>query len=372
MKLRFRGQFGFLMGLASGFFALGLVWGSNAPLQTPSPVAQRYLASEAPWSEPVAQDDGLTPEFCQTWNPEFKHQGFLCCADPKKMRARNRRGRSARLCDPRRNRQSYCSEMTPEQRRVVDGGPSMVEELLTRLERRLSGVDEQAQCGPNTGFLAFGKPLLGTEENRVQIRSPERCTNFGTDSMVNLLDWLGKKVAVEYSEPEFSKVRLVVGDMAAPRGGCLAGAGGRRGHFSHTNGLDVDLTFLVAHKNRPSPVQFHQQFDAKVNWWLVKNLLENPFACVNRVFLDRRLIAKLDRVAQNDPLWKESRKVFQHQRNHRNHFHIRLGLRPGAPGCQDPNLDEPEEELEQDLDSGLELPEVPRALASEEAPPAAS
>ena len=319
-----------------------------------------------PVSTPIEVEEGLTQEFCHTWNPEFVHQGFLCCPEPSKRKTvssgRRRARKAARLCDPRRNRASYCSEMTEEQKLLMHSGNApWVEELLKHPGGKPAFNRVQAWCGPNNGFLAYGKPLVPTQENRIQIRSPGRCTNFGADPMIAMLEWLGRKIAKEFPAPKYQQTWLVVGDISAPRGGCLAGAGGRKGHSSHTNGLDADVAFLVANPGKPSPIQLHKTFDPKLNWWVLKNVFENPYACVQRVFLDRKLIAKLDRVAGDDPVWKRSRRVVQHAKGHKNHFHFRLGTRPGPAGCNAP--DEEEVDLNGDsLEEDVETESLPSGM----------
>ncbi len=339
-----------------GLLALALMSGwiglcaGGAPAAAAIETLGRYPAGEAPVSEPVRLEDGLSQDFCKEWNPEFDYQGYLCCPNPALMKKRGRVGRARRQCDPHRNRQSYCSEMTPEQHRMIEHPVlSRAEELLSSLERKLTGEDVQAQCGPNNGFLANGRPLLESSENHIRIRSPQRCTNFGTDSMVAMLDWLGRLVGKQYGSPEYQRIHLLVGDISAPRGGCLAGSGGRKGHASHTNGQDVDVSFLVAQPNKESPLTFHKAFDARTNWWVLKNVFENPYACVRRVFLDRKLIGKLARVAGDDPVWKQARPFIQHQKGHRNHFHIRLGGSPGSPGCIQDQIEDQDQDQEEEV-----------------------
>jgi murein endopeptidase len=151
--------------------------------------------------------------------------------------------------------------------------------------------------------------------------------------MVGLLEWTGRQVGKQYSDPSYSGVRLVVGDISAPRGGCLAGRSGPRGHASHTTGQDADISFLVAHAGRNSPVPFHTEFDAKTNWWLIKQIFKNPYACVKVIFLDKKLIRKLGKFARNDADWTQYGRFIRHMPAHQNHFHVRIGAGPGQAGC---------------------------------------
>lgn len=309
-----------------------------------------------PASEPVVDDEGRTFAFCAKWNPEFNATGNLCCHDPF-VKAKRSRRRKLRACAPHRIKAHYCDEVTPEQKKyraLAEKGE--LGDLLDYLRGQMGLSGRQDQCGPNNGFLAFGRPIVATASNRVQIRSPERCTNFGTDAMAAMIEWLGRQVSERYADPEYAGVRLTVGDVSAPKGGCLSGRGGRRGHSSHTNGQDLDLGFLVVEKGRPSPVKLSHRFDRQVNWWFLRQVLTNPIACVKRVFLDRKLIGAISREAGDDPVWKRSASFVQHQKGHKNHFHVRLGDRPGAAGC----LGEPEQGVE--IDEEVDLVSDPASV----------
>ncbi|MBI3534599.1 MAG: penicillin-insensitive murein endopeptidase [Deltaproteobacteria bacterium] len=209
----------------------------------------------------------------------------------------------------------------------------------------------QAFCEVNSGFLANGRPLLPSQMNKIEFKSPQKCTYFGTNAMIDMLDWLGREVHKEYFSEQFSDAKLVVGDISAPRGGCLSGLGGRRGHRSHTTGQDVDLGFLLVKGGKYSAGRFNQVFDAQTNWWLLKKLFQNPYACIQKIFLDRKLIQKLARFAKADPKWSDVKKIIKHVRGHRNHFHIRIGNAAGKPGCpsEPAFLDEEDVEEEEEL-----------------------
>lgn len=280
--------------------------------------------------------------FCSDWNPEFANNSHRCCGNF--VRSRSRR---ANLCAAHRRKATYCEEITDQQREYT----AMVREgragdVLDLIRREMSARPEQSFCGVNNGFLAWGRRLVPTTRNRIRIRRPDRCVDFGTDSMVGVLEWLGRKVADQY--PEKPGIELVIGDISAPRGGCLSGMGGRRGHKSHTNGTDVDLAYLWVKGGR-SPEGFFRDFDPQANWWLLKQAFANPMGCVKVVFLDRRHIRRLAKAAKNDPQWGELQRHIRHVRGHYDHFHIRVGQRPGAPGCPLDGIDTEDEAEDPDL-----------------------
>jgi hypothetical protein len=367
-----------------GWILGALLLVSSFGLSPPSFASGLSASPEAavcgPTSEPIADEEGRTLRFCAKWNPEFRATGNLCCHDPF---VKARRGRKLRACAPERAKASFCGEMTQEQReyeRLATRGE--LGDVLEYLKQKAGLSGRQDQCGPNNGFLAYGRPIVSTPTNRIMLRNPSRCIHFGTDEMAMMVEWLGRKVAEQYSGPEYSGVRVIVGDISTPRGGCIPGRRGRRGHSSHTSGTDMDLGFLNADRGKSSPVKMSNRFDAGANWWFLRNVLQNPFACVKRVFLDRRLIRAISRSAGTDPVWKQAATFIQHAKFHKNHFHVRLGDRPGAPGCLgvpdqgvelDEELDLNSEATEVDLDAlDAEAASGPADEASEDEEPAAN
>jgi murein endopeptidase len=212
----------------------------------------------------------------------------------------------------------------------------------------------QSFCGPSNGFLVEGRPLVPTPENRIELRNEARCTNFGTDPLIGAMEWMGREIKHEFHEPEFDQARLIIGDISAPRGGCVAGRGGRRAHKSHTGGVDIDVAYFNPRAGHAPEEHFTRTFYVASNWWLLKKMFKNPFVCIKVVFVDRSHIRALDRYAKNDPEWTKLKKFIRHIRGHRDHFHFRVGSGPGVPGCaSDPALEEDEDQNEENVDSIL-------------------
>jgi murein endopeptidase len=297
-----------------------------------------------PASEIVAPDEGA-PDlgFCSEWNPDFGFKGSRCCAKPSAPRRRRRE-----RCSPKRIKYSYCDEMTPEQIRYGrDASAGKLGDLLAHITVELGRQGGQAFCGVNHGFLAYGRRLIPSPQNRLMIRSPERCLDFGTDEMTGMLEWVGRQVALKYTLTEYPGSYVRVGAVSAPRGGCISGRGGRRAHASHTSGQDADIGFFNVKKGAAVAERFSRDFNPESNWWFLKQVFQNPFACVKAVFLDKKLIRKIHKEAQGDPKWNEVRPYIQHLKGHKNHFHIRVGNKAGDPGCT-PDV---ENEAEMDSDS---------------------
>ena len=293
-------------------------------------LALRYdFPTLAPFSDFLElPSSGLTAPFCAEWNPDFTFHGGQCCA--KVPRGGSNRGG---FCPAARAKNTFCDERTDEQTQYIDEVEhGKIADPLEALKREIGRGGYQAFCSPNNGFLAWGRPVVPTALNRLILKSPQRCTNFGTDGMAGMLEWVGRKIGETYKAPEYSVVKVVIGDISAPRGGCLKGSGGRRGHSSHMSGQDVDMGFLSLERRGPATV-FEKKFDPDANWWMIKQIFHNPFACVKMIFLDRKLIGKLRKVAQSEPEWQELSSRIRHVRNHKNHMHVRIGEKPGAPGC---------------------------------------
>ncbi len=301
------------------------------------------VASAAEYDGPVSEyldvlEGREDPAFCADWNPEYAHRGHRCCYKVKP--------RKQKRCAPERRGVNYCNDMTEEMRQYYDDASSgKLGDLLDVVSREIGNRGQQAYCDVNFGFLAYGRPMVPTSFNRIQLKSPDRCVYFGTDHMIAMLEWVGHKLAEQYPGTDGPVVKMQLGDISAPRGGCLWGRSGRRGHSSHTSGQDVDIGFLNVKDGRYSNV-FSKTFDPKPNWWLVKQFFKNPYACVKVIFLDRKLIAKLAKVAGDDPDWLKYRRFIRHVKLHRNHYHIRIGDHPGEPGCEpgaNPELETVEE-----------------------------
>ncbi len=293
-------------------------------------------------ASPLVQDTqtGLDMAFCAEWDPEFAFRGNTCCGKiPFKLKRRGVRA------DPARSLNTFCGDRTEEQveyQRQFDEG--QIDDPLEILTKEMGQSGVQAIGHPFDGFLVRGKPVLAKATDGIRIRRPDRCVNFGTDQMVALLEWLGREVRQKYPGPEYARLQLLVGDVSAPRGRGIKGKGGKRGHRSHQTGLDVDLGFLDLHENRASSQEFIPRFDVEPNWWVLKKVFSNPYACVRMILLDHgherkieRALAAIRKKDETHPdlaLWDKVKKYIKHAPRHRNHFHIRVENEPRTADCE--------------------------------------
>jgi len=294
--------------------------------------------------------EGVSPvsaDFCAEWNPEFLFNGHRCCSTV--MRAKGRRRRMpAKVCSRDRSKPDFCEDVTDEEREYEQAVKSgKISDVLAYLEQEMGLKGKQAYCTTGNGFLAYGRPILPTATNRILLPRADRCTNYGTDNMVAMLEWAARATSKEFADARYNGLHFLIGDITAPRGGCLAGRNGPVGHASHTNGQDADVGFLTPRPGRDSPTQFHTDFDGKANWWLIKQFFNNPYACVKVIFLDKKLIRKLGKAAHGDEDWNKYWRYIRHVPGHKNHMHVRIGDGPGVPGCSGGgNPEEEPEEIE--------------------------
>ena len=126
-----------------------------------------------------------------------------------------------------------------------------------------------------------------------------RGLNYGTDELIAVIEYAGKKLAAQYPGARFG-----VADLSRRHGGRSAW------HRSHQSGRDADLLFLATDKRgkpvinssmrdfyangttRPARVApaWRQtpsvlRFDIERNWYLVKTLIENPIAPIQYIFV---------------------------------------------------------------------------------------
>lgn len=288
-----------------------------------------------------------SPQFCQQWNPDFSLNGFKCCGKGRPTsRGVKRRGKGA-AC--RKGINSYCSDMTSEQKEYIEGVQrGKLGNILALLTREMGKKGDQAFCTVNNGFLVRGRPIVPTLENRIVLKSPDRCLNYGTDAMAAMVEWLSQEVNKSFSKEEKPHVRLILGDISGPKGGCLVGRSGRKGHASHTTGQDADIGFLASDRGEHSLNRFTRDFEPARNWWFLKKIFKNPYACIKVIFLDRKHIRSLSKTASKDEDWNMYKRFIRHMPSHKNHFHVRIGNGPGLPGCV-PGA-RPELEVEYDFD----------------------
>ncbi len=307
------------------------------------------MLPDSPESESLMAAPGEPSlDFCSEWNPEFAYRGYRCCSNEvSRSYASTRRARRfvKNACAPDRIKWTFCDEMTHDQKNYIEDVKSgRIKDILGHIDLSMGRKGNQSFCSASNGFLAYGRPLLPTDDNRLEFRNLPRCANFGTDPLIGMMEWTGREVKREYFEKEFSDIRLVIGDLSAPRGGCIAGRRGRRAHKSHTGGQDIDLAHFNPRLGHQPEERFTRTFYVASNWWFLKKIFSNPYACVKVVFLDKKNIAKLNRYAKDDPEWEKLKPFVRHVKGHRDHFHIRVGDGPGVPGCKvDPNLEEDED-----------------------------
>lgn len=280
-------------------------------------------------------EDGTQWQDCATHRDDFGELGFRCCPDEVAVKKSPLK---------RRDNGRYCDEITPEQELFKnDSEASHIKDVLEFYVKRGLKPETQAKCGSRNGFLIGGLPILETPENSVLLRNQYKCAHFGSNLLLAMLEWLGRRITKHF-ESFANPPRFVIGDLSRPKGGAIrSGHTGRMAHRSHQNGLDADIGFLTPIKN--AEWRFHSNFLVGANWWFMRRLAENPFACPTTVYLDRKHIRTLEKWIQTQPsqqpLWNWYKQRLFHEKGHANHFHIRISSEVGAcpPADFGPEID---------------------------------
>jgi penicillin-insensitive murein endopeptidase len=183
-----------------------------------------------------------------------------------------------------------------------------------------------------------------------------RGNNWGTDEMVDLIAYMGRRVRSEHRGSSIG-----IADLSPRRGGPS------RWHRSHQSGRDVDLIFFVTDgKGRPvayddmrhinddgvtragtgadgSPLPSYK-FDVERNWTLIKAALTNPIARVQYIFvsdpLRQMMLEHARQIGESPDLIAAASYVVKQPGGaapHDDHFHVRIycSRSDRDAGCED-------------------------------------
>lgn len=169
-----------------------------------------------------------------------------------------------------------------------------------------------------------------------QVMRPSRGRYFGHPALVDFVQTLGQKV---------KKQRLgvlLVGDLSQARGGRTASS-----HASHQTGLDVDIWYFhpVRARKRPLPLVAREEMQAEsVVDARQKGMVPRWRRHVTKVLRLAAQDARVDRLFVNPAIKRSLCMLPPAQRGwlrkvrpwygHADHFHVRLGCRPGDGACQ--------------------------------------
>jgi penicillin-insensitive murein DD-endopeptidase len=210
---------------------------------------------------------------------------------------------------------------------------------------------------PNDGSLRDAARLpasgLGFYSNPAR---PNATAIFGTDEMIDALVTAGADV-----EARAPGAKLFINDIGFESGGAISH------HGSHEAGRDADLLFYTLDADDavidPLCVPFDAEgkasltrrstlkgtrvtetrtFDDRRNWLVVRSLVENRRAAVQRIFVAERIRARLLVYAadQGEPGWIIERAgdvMCQPETPHDDHFHVRIycSAEDYRLGCRD-------------------------------------
>lgn len=185
----------------------------------------------------------------------------------------------------------------------------------------------------SNGCLAGARALPAVGRGFVSIRRERNCF-YGHPVLLDFVTDLGASLA------RHSDRRLMVGDLAQPRGGRMASR-----HVSHQNGLDVDIWFTLAssatearretanHRDPPSMVA-PDGLTLSPHWGAEQRLLLKTAAedwRVDRILVNPAIKQALCETERGDRHWlRKVRPWYRHDA----HFHVRLRCPGDSPDCQ--------------------------------------
>ena len=215
-------------------------------------------------------------------------------------------------------------------------------------EARAADSTSSSRGLPWEGELQNGVWLSPSRTIRHLPQFRSRANFFGTSELVRMLQRAGQSIASTWQDS-----RLTVGELSAQRGGWI------EGHHSHRNGRDADIAFFMRTRSgrympfwrfvsfgRIGPeraVDSHLRFDDERNWALVAQLLRDPEARIQYIFVAKpiraRLLVEGRKRGESDDFLRAAAAVLvepQHGHRHENHFHVRIYCsRDDRPTCED-------------------------------------
>jgi penicillin-insensitive murein endopeptidase len=224
--------------------------------------------------------------------------------------------------------------------------------------------------GYAAGCLA-GASRLALQGTGYQVMRPGRNRFYGHPRLVAFVEALGRQAA------ERGWGRVLVGDMAQPRGGPTD-----YGHRSHQSGLDVDIWFRLLAQGAPplsraeaedlpmlSVVQADRGRLDSARWSPRYTDLVRTAASareVERVFVHPVIKRALCEARGDDRSWLAKVRPYW---GHDAHFHVRLACPPDSPRCAPQDPVPPGDGCDADLDRWIEELRVAAAKPAPKAPP---
>ncbi|PKU25082.1 penicillin-insensitive murein endopeptidase [Telmatospirillum siberiense] len=181
---------------------------------------------------------------------------------------------------------------------------------------------------PANGCLSGAEALPLSGRGWETLR-PERNRFWGHPSMISFL--------MEKAGETPSPWRLLVGDIAQPRGGHMAS-----GHGSHQTGIDVDILFRLSDRPLTEEERTTPALDGVLaedgtflpgRWGPAQTAILHAFASdprVERIFVNPAIKQALCDGAGDDRAWL---RVLRPWWGHDDHFHVRLHCQPGDAEC---------------------------------------
>lgn len=202
-------------------------------------------------------------------------------------------------------------------------------------------VTNQAVDSAQGGRLEKGIDMYEVEKSMSEpgfkILRPKQGNQFATSELAYLIVKMG-----ELTKKELPESYISIGDLSSAKGGRL------KGHKSHTNGLDADMSYYFNNKSAWGYFTPAVEGKNKINgnwmvneqWKLFKFIVQTQM--VDRIFVHNTLKKALcemaiksgELVKDQNSLASETLRRLSHEAGHANHFHLRIKCGKGQIRCR--------------------------------------
>lgn len=210
-------------------------------------------------------------------------------------------------------------------------------DMLSDFKSQIYGQSKGGYGGRlGRGYMKNSEKINTLEKGVVARKesNSRRYKQFGSSLSVGFLKWLGAEFSIKYPNSP-----ICVNDISKKKGG-------RIGHKSHENGLDMDISIPTNQSDCVSSrfKKYHDSDDHdrdfyKKNWDFLKLMISTNR--VHVIFIDKGFTKKMCDYTKTLDLSAEEKKqrkiIFNklyHVGGHKNHYHVRMVCNNQNTGCK--------------------------------------
>jgi penicillin-insensitive murein endopeptidase len=227
-------------------------------------------------------------------------------------------------------------------------------------------TDAPASVGTYSNGCLMGGEALAPEGEGFQVIRLSRHRFYGHPSLIDFLQDLGRRVA------RAGLGRMLVADVAGPRGGPLSG------HASHEIGLDADIWLRLGLPLLPAAAReaLHSTLVVDRQAFAVNDAWSEDHATLIRLAAEDPRVARIFvhpaiKIAMCEMTWADRSflRVIRPWFGHDSHFHVRLVCPEGAAACRPQTPVPPGDGCDATLYSWIPDPSRPPPPAVDRPPP---